>query len=44
MTYGLFADWIAQKFKGQIANNLDKISGSFLIGAAVLLSLKKVDV
>ena len=42
--YGSFADWIAQRFKSQIAHNLDRISGSFLIGAAVLLGLKKVEV
>ena len=42
--YGSFADWIAQRFKSQISQNLDRISGSFLIGAAVLLGLKKVEV
>jgi threonine/homoserine/homoserine lactone efflux protein len=42
--YGLFANWIAQRFKGQITRNLDRISGSFLIGAAILLGLKKIEV
>lgn len=42
--YGSFADWIAQRFKSQITHNLDRLSGSFLIGAAVLLGLKKVEV
>ena len=41
--YGSSADWIAKRFKSRIVQNLDTISGSFLIGAAVLLGLKNVE-
>ena len=41
--YGSLAEWIAERFKDRIAKNLDRISGSFLIGAAFLLGLKKVE-
>jgi threonine/homoserine/homoserine lactone efflux protein len=41
--YGSFADWLAQRFKGQVAGYLNQLSGAFLIGAAVLLGLKRVE-
>lgn len=41
--YGSFADWIAKAFKSQVTHHWDRISGSFLIGAAILLGLKKID-
>ncbi len=41
--YGALSGWIALKFKSRVSKNLDKISGSFLIGAAILLGLKKVE-
>lgn len=41
--YGSSADWIAKRFKNRMAQNLDTISGTFLIGAAVLLGLKNVE-
>ncbi len=42
--YGFFAGWLAKKFDDQITKHLNRISGSFLIGAAILLGLKKIEV
>ena len=41
--YGALSEWIALKFKSRVTKNLDRISGSFLIGAAILLGMKKVE-
>jgi len=41
--YGSLAEWIAERFKSRVSKNLDRISGSFLIGAAILLGLKTVE-
>ena len=41
--YGSLAEWIAERFKSRMTKNLDRISGSFLIGAAILLGLKKIE-
>ncbi|MHA2284184.1 MAG: LysE family translocator [Promethearchaeota archaeon] len=41
--YGAFSDWIAMRFKNRFLSLLDKISGSCLILAAILLGLKKVE-
>jgi homoserine/homoserine lactone efflux protein len=41
--YGIFSDWIANRFQDRLLSSLDKISGSFLIIAAILLGLKKVE-
>ena len=41
--YGKFADWIGNKLRSSIGQYLNKISGSFLIGAAILLGLKGVE-
>jgi len=42
--YGIFASWIRQQFSKHIAKHLNRISGSFLILAAILLGFKRVDV
>ncbi|MBT2788522.1 MULTISPECIES: LysE family translocator [unclassified Halomonas] len=42
-SYGKSAAWISAKLKSSARQHLGKISGSFLIGAAVLLGLKEVD-
>lgn len=41
--YGMFADWISKKLIPVVRQHLNKISGSFLIGAAILLGLKDVE-
>lgn len=41
--YGIFSDWVAIRFKKRFLSLLDKISGSCLILAAILLGLKKVE-
>ena len=41
--YGKFADWISHKFYSSSGRYLNKVSGSFLIGAAILLGLKEVE-
>ncbi|WP_340162737.1 LysE family translocator [Vreelandella boliviensis] len=42
-SYGRLAAWISSKLKSSARQHLGKLSGSFLIGAAVLLGLKEVD-
>ena len=42
--YGKFADVVAQKLKPSAQHTLNKLSGGFLIGAAVLLGLKDIEV
>lgn len=42
-SYGKSAAWISKKLKSSARRHLGKLSGSFLIGAAVLLGLKDVD-
>ena len=41
--YGKFADWISKKLIPAARQHLNKISGSFLIGAAILLGFKDVE-
>lgn len=41
--YGKFAEWIGKKLRSSVGRYLNKISGSFLIGAAILLGLKGVE-
>lgn len=41
--YGIFASWISKQFSKHVAKHLNRISGSFLILAAILLGLKKVN-
>lgn len=43
LVYGSLAEWIAERFKSQVSKNLERISGSFLIGAAILLGMKNVE-
>lgn len=38
--YGAGSSWIAQRIKGNAPQLLDRIGGTFLIGAAILLGLK----
>lgn len=40
--YGYFADWIANRFEKHLDKYLNKISGSLLIGSAILLGLKDI--
>ncbi len=40
--YGLFADWISSRFERHIDRYLNRISGSLLIGTALLLGLKDI--
>lgn len=42
-SYGKSAEWISSKLKYSTRHHLNKVSGSFLIGAAILLGLKGVD-
>ncbi|MEM7354307.1 MAG: LysE family translocator [Acidobacteriota bacterium] len=42
LSYGASADWLASKLRGPARRWLDRLAGSFLIGAAVLLGLKTV--
>jgi len=42
MFYGYFADWLSNRFEKHIDKYLNKISGSLLVGSAVLLGLKDV--
>lgn len=42
-SYGKSAEWVSAKLKSSARQYLGKVSGSFLIGAAVLLGLKEVD-
>ena len=41
--YGHFADWCLTRFEKHIDKYLNKLSGSLLIGSAVLLGLKDID-
>jgi len=41
--YGVFSDWVAAHCRDRFLSLVDKISGSFLILAALLLGLKKVE-
>lgn len=40
--YGLSASWIAERFKGNAKVWIERIGGSFMIGAAVLLGFKSI--
>lgn len=40
--YGYFADWISNRFERHLNKYLNKISGSLLIGSAILLGLKDI--
>lgn len=41
--YGLSASWIAKRFKGSARVWIERLGGSFMIGAALLLGLKSID-
>lgn len=41
--YGKFADWVSKRLMPMARQHLNKISGSFLIGAAILLGLKDIE-
>ena len=38
--YGLGASWVARKFRGRARALIERIGGSFVIGAAILLGLR----
>jgi homoserine/homoserine lactone efflux protein len=40
--YGYFADWLSNRFEKHIDKYLNKISGSLLVGSAILLGLKDI--
>ncbi len=40
--YGLFADWISRRFERHIDRYLNRVSGTLLIGTAILLGLKDI--
>jgi len=40
--YGKFAEWIGRRMLGSTRKYLNRIAGTFLIGAAILLGLKEV--
>jgi threonine/homoserine/homoserine lactone efflux protein len=42
MFYGHFADWLSNRFEKHIDKYLNKLSGSLLVGSAILLGLKDV--
>jgi threonine/homoserine/homoserine lactone efflux protein len=42
MFYGYFADWLSSRFEMHIDKYLNKISGSLLVGSAILLGLKDI--
>ena len=42
-SYGKSAEWVSTQLKSSARQYLGKVSGSFLIGAALLLGLKEVD-
>jgi threonine/homoserine/homoserine lactone efflux protein len=42
MFYGHFADWLSSRFEKHIDKYLNKISGSLLVGSAILLGLKDI--
>lgn len=39
-SYGASADWISKKIKSNVSSLLDRIGGTFLIGAAMMLGAK----
>jgi threonine/homoserine/homoserine lactone efflux protein len=41
--YGKFAEWISDKLAPSARRHLDKASGTFLIGAAMLLGMKDIE-
>ena len=41
--YGKFAEWASMKLVPSARQHLNKLSGAFLIGAAILLGLKDVE-
>ena len=41
--YGLSASWIVARFKGKARVWIERIGGSFMIGAAILLGLKSIE-
>lgn len=41
--YGKFAEWVSQKLLPAARQHLNKISGAFLIAAAIMLGLKDVE-
>jgi len=41
--YGKFAEWISSKLLPSLGQNLHRLSGSFLIGAAIMLGLKDIE-
>ena len=42
-SYGQFAQWVGRKLVPSARHHLDRLSGSFLIVAAVLLGLKDLE-
>jgi len=42
MFYGHFADWLSSRFEKHIDKYLNRISGSLLVGSAILLGLKDI--
>jgi threonine/homoserine/homoserine lactone efflux protein len=40
--YGYFADWLSNQFEKHIDKYLNRISGSLLVGSAILLGLKDI--
>ena len=40
--YGISASWIAEKLKGNTRTYIDRVGGSFVIAAAILLGVKTV--
>lgn len=40
--YGIGASWVASRFKGETKAWIERIGGTFMIGAAILLGLKTV--
>ena len=41
--YGKFADWMRTRLLPSIRMHMNRLSGAFLIGAAVLLGMKDVE-
>ena len=40
--YGISASWLVSKLRGRARNHIDRVGGSFVIAAAVLLGIKTV--
>jgi threonine/homoserine/homoserine lactone efflux protein len=40
--YGIGASWVASRFKGETKAWIERVGGTFMIGAAILLGLKTV--